>query len=56
MTDWDEDAALAEYEARGCECELDWRCPLHEGMPTPLELQNHYWASEQTEIDRLHGM
>lgn len=20
-----------------CECEQDWRCPLHEGMPTWLE-------------------
>lgn len=41
--------------AEMCECELDWRCPLHAGQFTPLELTNHEWASVQTELDRQGG-
>lgn len=26
-----------EPEYIGCECEIDWRCPLHAGQPTWLE-------------------
>lgn len=39
----------------GCECELDWRCHLHEGMFTPLELINDAWASEQSDLDAAGG-
>lgn len=55
-------AILSEVEieeqaaSQGCECELDWNCPLHQGGPTPIERINDAWASEQTEIDRQHGM
>jgi hypothetical protein len=45
-----------EPEFQLCECELDWRCPLHRGQPTPLELQNDAWASVQTAIDAQNGM
>lgn len=38
-----------------CECELDWRCPMHAGQPTPIELMNHYDAQEQADIDRQNG-
>lgn len=38
-----------------CECELDWRCPLHAGQPTPLELMNHYDAQQQANLDREGG-
>jgi hypothetical protein len=33
----------------GCECELDWRCGLHAGMHTPLELLNDAFASSEVE-------
>ena len=39
----------------GCECELDWRCPLHKGQYTPIELIMDAWASEQTAMDRQGG-
>lgn len=29
----------------GCECEIDWNCPLHRGGYTALELRNDEWAS-----------
>ncbi len=45
-----------DYEDVGCECELDWRCHLHKGQFTPLELMNDEWAREQTEIDERNGM
>lgn len=48
--------AEQEYDERHCECEIDWNCPLHQGGPTAIERQNDAWASEQTEIDRTHGM
>ena len=41
VDDLDDD--LDEQEV--CECELDWRCGLHRGMFTPLELLNDAAAS-----------
>lgn len=26
-----------DYDDGGCECEIDWRCNLHRGLPTYLE-------------------
>lgn len=34
-----------------CECELDWNCPLHQGMYTAIERINDERASRQTDID-----
>jgi hypothetical protein len=42
-------------ESQGCECEIDWRCPLHQGQFTPEELMLDWWASEQDEADRRGG-
>lgn len=36
----------------GCECELDWRCGLHAGMHTPLELINDAFATAEADLDR----
>lgn len=41
-------------EPEYCECELDFRCGLHEGQYTPLEMMNHDWASQQTTLDAQH--
>ena len=32
-----------------CECELDWRCGLHAGQYTPLELMNDDWAKQEND-------
>lgn len=45
-----------EFEEPGCECELDYRCRHHRGMPTPLEMMNDEHASREADIDRMHGM
>lgn len=37
----------------GCECEMDWRCPHHAGLPTFLETR--YWGMDEDEA-RAHGV
>jgi hypothetical protein len=37
-------------EPEGCECELDWLCPLHQGQAfLPIERINDAWASQDSE-------
>lgn len=59
---WIDDKGLASPAADteqdwelGCECELDWRCPHHAGLALPIDLINHRWAMDQTEMDRRGG-
>ena len=44
------------YEPQGCECELDWNCPLHRGAYTAIERRNDEWASRETALDAEWGM
>jgi hypothetical protein len=37
----DRDAA-ADDQAYGCECEMDWNCPLHGGTSRPTWLERRY--------------
>lgn len=45
----------AQEDAQGCECELDWRCGLHQGLFTPLELMNDADAQIQADLDAAGG-
>lgn len=36
-----------DFDPDVCECELDWRCGLHRGQYTPLELMNDEWAKSE---------
>lgn len=48
----DEIISLDFQDSYGCECEMDWSCPLHHGQPTWIETR---YQGLDDEEDRYFG-